>query len=235
VRGLAILAAGGKLARRVNLRSFVHQTKQLDTGWMTLGKWLSRYPPLCDRVAALQPDLGEGIEPSVKGPVRAVALLASVVVGPAIVFAGAFALFTLGAAALGRFLPDTSSILDAELDEPEASFDYEPPAPPVVEDVEAATEQVAFDFERLLSVSASYLAANGALPSELYELEESWAEAFPGEEFPRDPFDGQHYGYNLTDETTVFLLSSGPDGSAQTEDDITIERSVAPEPEVPEA
>ena len=40
-RGLAILAAGGLHGPRVNLRSFVEQQRDLDTGWMTLGRWLS--------------------------------------------------------------------------------------------------------------------------------------------------------------------------------------------------
>ena len=232
VRGLAILAAGGKLARQVNLRSFVQQTTQLDTGWMTVGKWLSRYPPLCDRVAALQPGLGSDVAPSVRGPIRAAGLLATIVIGPAVVLAGAFAVFSLGAVAIGKLLPDTSG-LASELGLEDPSLDYE--SAPVVEDVEAASAQVALDFERLLVVAGSYLASNGVLPEEIYELEGTWAEAFPGEDFPRDPFDGQYYGYQPLDASTVFLLSSGADGSAQTDDDITIEQSVSGGPAAPEA
>lgn len=228
VRGLAILAAGGRFAGRVNLRSFVQQTTQLDTGWMTIGKWLSRYPPLCDRVAALQPDLREGVAPSVKGPVRAVALLASVVIVPTLAVAGAFAVFSLGMVALGKLAPglaEAASDLDAT--EPTSDYGYDEPAP-VVEDVAVAAAQVDRDFERLLALVASQLGATGVLPEELYLLEQSWAEAYPGEAFPRDPFDGQHYGYGVSDGETVYLLSSGPDGRPQTEDDITVERSLAP-------
>jgi Zn-dependent protease with chaperone function len=236
VRGLAILAAGGRLASQVNLRSFVQQTTQLDTGWMTLGKWLSRYPPLCDRIAALQPALGSDLAPSARGPIRAVALLASIVIVPVVVLAGAFAVFSLGAAAIGTLLPDTSSFASGlDVDEPSLDYESTPESAPVVEDVDAASAQVALDFERLLVVAGSYLAANGALPGEIYELEETWAEAFPGEDFPRDPFDGQYYGYQPVDAGTVFLLSSGADGQAQTDDDITLEQSVSGGSAVPEA
>jgi Zn-dependent protease with chaperone function len=223
VRGLAILAAGGRLAGRVNLRSFVRQRTQLDTGWMTVGKWLSRYPPLCDRVAALQPELGEGVSPSVKGPMRAVLLLASVVVVPALLIAGTFAVFSFGISALGKALPGISEAPFA-LEDDEGWSDE--PAP-VVEDVEAATAQVERDFERILTLATGHLATTGALPGTISEVEELWAEAFPGLEFPHDPFDGLSYGYGLIDDDTVHLLSSGPDGESHTDDDITVERQVS--------
>jgi Zn-dependent protease with chaperone function len=237
VRGLAVLAAGGRLARRVNLRSFVRQSSQLDTGWMTVGKWLSRYPPLCDRVAALEPDLRESASGSMAGPVRAVLLLASVVVVPAFLFAGAFALFSLGMTALGGLLPDLESPTDELGLGGFDALDAEPPSFPAVEDVGAASAQVDRDFERLAALAAAYAATSGALPEEITELQVGWEEAYPGEPFPRDPFDGQHYGFDVSEDGRLFLLSSGPDGRPQTDDDITIERMLPAESAVasPEA
>ncbi len=57
--GLCILAAGGRQGPRVNRRALVAQRADLNTFWMTLGKWLSTHPPLAARLAALRPVLGE--------------------------------------------------------------------------------------------------------------------------------------------------------------------------------
>lgn len=57
VRGLTILAAGPRQAARVNLAAFARQRAQLNTGWMTIGEWLSTHPPLVKRVARLDPSL----------------------------------------------------------------------------------------------------------------------------------------------------------------------------------
>jgi hypothetical protein len=56
-RGLTVLAAGGAHSRQVNLNAFVEQQQSLDTGWMTLARWLSTYPPLSARVAVIAPGL----------------------------------------------------------------------------------------------------------------------------------------------------------------------------------
>lgn len=74
LRGLAILAAGRGFGPRINLSSFVRQEGLLQTGLMTLGSWLSSHPPLCRRIAALEPSLSPRIS-RVGGTLRAILVL----------------------------------------------------------------------------------------------------------------------------------------------------------------
>jgi Zn-dependent protease with chaperone function len=53
LEGLCILAGGAKYAHEINRQAFVDQTKELGGFWMRVGKWLSAYPPLAGRLAAL--------------------------------------------------------------------------------------------------------------------------------------------------------------------------------------
>jgi len=85
LRGLAILAAGGRLGPRVNLKQLALQRTSLDTGWMTIGKWLSTHPPLCDRVAALSPSLAGPPDTSWRGPLRAALIMLVAAVLPALI------------------------------------------------------------------------------------------------------------------------------------------------------
>jgi Zn-dependent protease with chaperone function len=80
-RGLTILAAGPRQAARVNQAAFVRQREALDTGWMTLGEWLSTHPPLAKRLAQLDPTLG-GRHGGVAGTVRAAAIVALLFIVP---------------------------------------------------------------------------------------------------------------------------------------------------------
>ena len=59
--GLTILAAGGRLARRVDRRVLMSQHSALNTGWMTLGQWLSTHPPLVKRIAQVDPSLRRSV------------------------------------------------------------------------------------------------------------------------------------------------------------------------------
>ena len=70
--GLTMLAVGGKRAKSVELTEFVKQQEKLNTGLMTLGKWLSPYPPLCQRVAAIDPDLVRPTTTTFSGFIRAI-------------------------------------------------------------------------------------------------------------------------------------------------------------------
>jgi Zn-dependent protease with chaperone function len=82
LRGLAVLAAGGRLGPRVNVQQLATQRTSLDTGWMTIGKWLSTHPPLCDRVAALSPALAGAPGASMRGPIRALLIMFATFVLP---------------------------------------------------------------------------------------------------------------------------------------------------------
>ena len=95
VRGLAILAAGGSHAKGMNLQAFVAQRRDLDTGWMTLGSWLSAYPPLSERVELLAPALGAGLPANAQGPQRAAGILALLIVVPALGFAAVGAVWVM--------------------------------------------------------------------------------------------------------------------------------------------
>jgi Zn-dependent protease with chaperone function len=215
LRGLAILAAGGRHGRDVNLEEFARQRTHLDTGWMTLGKWLSTYPPLCDRVAALEPGLVAGQPALRRGPVRALSLLGCVFLVPV---AGAVA----GFAAL---LPKYLEIFEA-LDSADTEWSAPAPAeerPPV--DVGAATVQVNEDFGRLSGLLEEHYRIHGALPADGDELYAAWSALRPGAAEPADPFDGLRYGY-WADEASYSFWSSGPDGDAQTDDDIEFEGAV---------
>jgi len=43
--GLTILAAGGRHAPRVSQQELARQQEDLNTGWLTIGEWLSTHPP----------------------------------------------------------------------------------------------------------------------------------------------------------------------------------------------
>ena len=73
--GLTVLAAGGKYARRVNQQALARQREDLNTGWLTIGEWLSTHPPLAKRLAALEPALLTGVQNSYTGRLRAAAIV----------------------------------------------------------------------------------------------------------------------------------------------------------------
>lgn len=53
LQGLVILAAGGKLAGRIDTPQLIAQSDSLNTPWMKLGLWFSSHPPISRRLAAL--------------------------------------------------------------------------------------------------------------------------------------------------------------------------------------
>ncbi|QOG05335.1 M48 family metallopeptidase [Aureimonas sp. OT7] len=77
-RGLLVLAGGRALAPNINVDAYIRQQNDLDTGWMTIARWLSNYPPLSARVDALTAPLGT-IHRSARGPLRAVAIMLTIV------------------------------------------------------------------------------------------------------------------------------------------------------------
>lgn len=77
-RGLLVLAGGRALTRDINVEAYIRQQQDLDTGWMTIARWLSNYPPLSARVDALTAPYGS-IHRSARGPLRAVAIMLTIV------------------------------------------------------------------------------------------------------------------------------------------------------------
>jgi Zn-dependent protease with chaperone function len=98
LKGLTILAAGKNYGKKVNYEALVKQREQLDTGFMTIGKWLMTHPPICDRVAALDKNLAHIAPRYSKGPARAfgaMALIVLIMVGGTV---GGMALFVMSIA-----------------------------------------------------------------------------------------------------------------------------------------
>jgi hypothetical protein len=211
LRGLAILAAGGKFGPRVNLSAFVAQRASLDTGWMTIGRWLSNYPPLSARVAALEPGLDSG-PASTRGAWRAAGILGAFVAVPTV----------LAVVAVSVWLSTIRPFLESA---GAGSGPAESPLPETEEEIAAAIDRVEADFLALEDAVAARVANGGALPTDADGLREAWEAARPGESYPTDPFDGLPYAFGEVDGA-IHLQSSGPDGEIGSEDDI--ERTLAP-------
>ena len=205
LRGLAILAAGKNHGRLVNLEQFAHQRILLDTGWMTVGKWLSSHPPLCDRIAAIRPSLVASLQPSSRGLLRALAMLGSVFLIPSI----GSAVF------VATLLPEYQEAIE----ELGADTEEDAPLPLSSQELDRALSQVDEDAAQLAAVAKEYRDKLGVVPPDGYALYGAWRSLRPQEEEPLDPFDDSEYGYDVVDEG-IIIWSSGPDGSAETEDDI---------------
>ncbi len=203
LHGLTVLAAGGKEAPRVNLEALAEQRNNLNTGWMTLGKWLMGHPPLCERILALAPSLLPNSRPLRAGAARACLILGLVFVLPATA-AGVFATLTLPAW--------VEKIR-------EASEAARGAAPLSDEEIEILAVQVAADFEELSELLQEVRLEKGVWPTGQEELYEEWARLRPGQSEPLDPFDGFRYGY-VGDEEAYQIWSSGPDREPDTTDDI---------------
>ena len=194
LRGLAILAAGGSHARSMNLQAFVAQRRDLDTGWMTLGSWLSAYPPLSERVELLAPALGAGLPANAQGPQRAAGILALLIVVPALGFAAVGAVWVM---AVSKFAGAGSGLAALE-----SSLSTE--ATPQITDpvaVNAARLQVASDLEAIAAVLREHHAATGRRPEYDSEIATLWARYRGDLALPLDPFSGR--GLQLGDDRRV--------------------------------
>lgn len=215
-RGLAILAAGGKLGPAVDLSSYVAQREDLDTGWMTIGKWLSGYPPLSARIEAIEPALGGAPFVSTRGPVRAVLILAAFFMVPTVAAMAAFAFWA------ATFKP----LLEAANEEPDLS-DYPAlaalveaaAAPTTPEEIAAAADRARIGMAQIAQLVAEHHSSTGELLFDDDEIATIWSDQRPGEELPLDPFDGLRFGVDRT-ESGIRLYSSGPDGTPTTDDDL---------------
>lgn len=219
-RGLAILAAGGKLGPQVNLQAFVAQRRDLDTGWMTLGRWLGSYPPLSARVEAIRPELGHGLAPSSRGPLRAAAILLLASLLPATAAGVGVYLFSqkmrtlLGPAGFG------SGAASLGRDDPSGDGEDSPRRELTAAERTAALAQTDRDFSALEALLREEWAASHQLPTDGDELAALWERRRAGTPFPSDPFDGTRYGYIHESVNEALVFSSGPDSEPATADDL---------------
>jgi Zn-dependent protease with chaperone function len=209
-RGLAILAAGATFGPKVRLDAFVAQRADLDTGWMTLGKWLSSYPPLSERVAALTPDqFAELPAATGRGALRAALLLGAVVTLPTLATVAMVALWTT------KIVP----LLGAAGGAQASSYSEESH---LVEDPAVAAEQARVELDQLAELVREHHRDAGEVVLDGDRLEEIWTELRPDADFPTDPFDGLDYGFVALSTSEVMLFSSGPDQEASTDDDLEV-------------
>jgi Zn-dependent protease with chaperone function len=200
--GMSILAAGGELGRRVNRRAMVEQRAQLNTGWMTIGEWLSTHPPLSKRMAQLDPALGVSAVPAAQGPIRALAIIGA-----------CLAPFVLAGFAAAWLLPSWIARTQAEAKAEANASGYEPPPRAV------ADEQARREIAALAAFLEAERAAGRELPWDTVELYSRWTAGNPNPPEPFDPFDGDRYGYSQRGDQFL-LWSVGPDGESRTADDI---------------
>lgn len=204
-RGLVILAAGGAHARQVDLDSFAGQRRDLNTGWMTLGQWLSTYPILSKRLVALNPELGGTVERSERGPLRALGILALAASVP-LILAGVLA---------AKVAPVIREALRAERAPVHAKQSL--PA----SEIGFARTVVESDFKALSDVLLEYRERHGHLPEDVVAVYDAWRVAKgAASRAPTDPFDGHRYFYSRWPGGFT-LYSSGPDGESDTDDDIS--------------
>ena len=199
--GLAILSAGPTFGPQVNLRAFVSQREDTNTGLMTLGEWFASHPPLSKRVAALDPSLGDRRFHPGKGRAMALVILVAV-------FAGGAAA-TLGAVTVGSRLMQSV----------EAAGQLSAAGGSGALDLSAARVQAESDLARISTFIEQEW--DGAPPGMLREVRERW-ESVRSEPFPWDPFDGYEYRYARIG-TSYRLWSNGPDRSSGTADDISFQ------------
>ena len=77
LRGLAILSAGARHGPKVDLKEFVKQRESLNTGLMTIGKWMGTHPTLSERMLALDDTLNAEAKPHRRGPIMALVTIVS--------------------------------------------------------------------------------------------------------------------------------------------------------------
>jgi hypothetical protein len=222
----------------------VRQRENLNTGWMKLGEWLSTHPPLVSRIAALDPALDALSERSASGTVRGLGIIAAAAAVPiALVFVATMAI----ANAANLLKPDGESDVAAsenaelaELSNTLASYQREydqrgarpsalaspapAPAAPVPAasvdfDQEMAAIQARMGLETLANVIELEKTTAGAMPPDVDALYTKVAQRHADQPDPRDPYDGQRFGYQIRDGHYV-LWSVGPDKQSGTADDI---------------
>lgn len=203
--GLAILAAGGSHGPKVNLGAMARQRDALNTGFMTLGTWLASHPPLCDRIAALEPALVPEARPRRRGALRAVAFL----VAPALA----------GVAVTGfvvtKALPEFRKMTERAQQQTAVAAH------------EASRRQAEAELKALVDVVHAHVRSTGRLPVDTAALYTYWRRTAGGAPELVDPFDGEPYAYGYSRDRRRFAVwSVGPDRESGTDDDIYLEAKV---------
>lgn len=207
LRGLAILAAGAEHGPKVNLQEFVGQRKSLNTGLMVLGKLLATHPPLCERIAVLEPSLA--IHPSslIMGYIRAALIMILFI---AVFVSGFWFIFSV----ISKFSPMTQNSM-YEFDD---NSQFLPPGTP--SEMAAAKEKVDTDLIMLADFIEEIRLKTGNIPDDDLSLASIWGVWRPDQPIPIDPLNGYYYGYYRLDDEFV-IYSAGLDGAVYTEDDIS--------------
>lgn len=192
LRGLAILAAGGRLGSALRLESFVQQREDLNRPMMKLGTWLSTHPPLCDRVAVLEPALAGGQVLNQSGArVGALAIVGSLVGVPIV----GMLVLVLSIAAAGVRAQQAKVAAEAA----DAAA------------LQQTEEQIVRDVNALRIAVDSFKKANGRLPAE-EELETAWQSVHGTRPLPTDPIWDEAFDYR-TNGMDYLIGSSARNGS----------------------
>jgi hypothetical protein len=194
----------------VNRKAFVAQRSFLNSGWMTIGTWLSTHPPLSQRMVALDPTLAGSTR---LGPTGA--LLAAAIFGLILLPVGVVG--WMGASKFSRLVEETKR----KSGQLEASIEPGRRSQPARTAAEARRDSATA--ARGLAVLGAFLDVERrgdlGLPANTTELRGRWMLKHHGEPIPRDPYDGAYFGYSRTGNLFV-VWSSGADGESETEDDI---------------
>ena len=95
---------------------------------MTLGSWLSAYPPLSERVELLAPALGASLPANTQGPQRAAGILALLIVLPTVAFVAVGAVWVMALTAAGSTTRGAGAASPAARS---AARSLRPPLPPL--------------------------------------------------------------------------------------------------------
>jgi Zn-dependent protease with chaperone function len=209
VLGLTILSVGGRFAHQIDRRVLMSQRSALNTGWMTLGEWLSTHPPLVKRIAQVDPSLQETSVDGTPGVIRALGIL-GVAVAP--VFIAGIVAALLFPAWVARQASSRGNGTRPT---------HQAPAPQV------GTAQARKDFALLASFIREEERSGRGLPWDTPELYDRWNVANPGGRELRDPFDGTRYAYEQRGNQFK-LWSVGPDTEWQTDDDLSYDSRITP-------
>ncbi|MBL7685351.1 MAG: M48 family metallopeptidase, partial [Deltaproteobacteria bacterium] len=186
LRGLAILAAGGKKGLEINLEALAHQVKNLNTGWMTLAEWFSTHPPLSKRVIALNQALAPQENYTAQGVGRAIGIIATVYILPTFLIIIGFTVFSVFMMKLENKIKPNAIKTDSKSS--------------LMTQAEQETDKIGKFIESELKAKKPY-------PKDAADLQKRWAAVYPKTDFPKDPFTGQPYLYENM-EGVYFIISS---------------------------